>query len=599
MSNSIPLFLVPVVALLLAGIFLLAVRAGLRNSLLLLLAVAPPVLIYLWNQDLRVYSHHGLLHTSIVYRILNDGLPPDCPVLAGEPLYYPWGHHLLVAAVVAALGVSPFNVFAVINILTLVLTVMLMFKTGRLLYASREAGIFAAALSVYGLTPFNYSALFRPLEELTGWNVFTLRNIVVVNKFTTLQNNALGFLFFGLFLYSVVSLFSKPEPRKARREYWLLCAAVVGAGFFYPITWLAMGATGGAMLGVLWWRRGRELLPVLIRLAVAMAAGALLVAPYLFVISSGKSKQMFLIAPDLFFLFTKAVGWLWMTSPMALLLYWKRREMARFLRERGDLVAIAATPVAVTALMYVVIGTYWHTNEYKFINLSCFSLGLFASAAMAAVWREHKFLSFVLISILFVPLTVDWLGKADRSRYVVSDPYVLEGSDIHHTLPEQDRLYRWIRGQTDLDAVFLDTQLTVPAFARRRLYIPIDDRRAELPPGTRNGWNVTPDLMMDEYFAYSRPMVDERNRVAREVLSATDSVPERDLAELRSVGKGHGVYAIARRDEVRRNLELQHGFREVFRDEAAAVFLVEGSLASGGGGAAGPGAGGDSAARLQ
>ena len=76
-------------------------------------------LLYLWSEDLRVVSTHGFLHTSIVYAIVDRGAPPECPLLAGEPLYYPWAHHQLVAWLMEGLRLSPSTGFAVLNVLAL------------------------------------------------------------------------------------------------------------------------------------------------------------------------------------------------------------------------------------------------------------------------------------------------------------------------------------------------------------------------------------------------------------------------------------------------------------------------------------------------
>ena len=69
----------------LASALFLAMRVTKRSAWLLLLAALPLVLLYLWNPNFRVYSYHGLLHSSVVYQILNGFVPPDCSLLAGEP----------------------------------------------------------------------------------------------------------------------------------------------------------------------------------------------------------------------------------------------------------------------------------------------------------------------------------------------------------------------------------------------------------------------------------------------------------------------------------------------------------------------------------
>ena len=112
-----------------AAALVLALRTGLHGAWLLLVAVSP--LAVLCRFDVRVFSFHGLMHASVVYRILEGGAPPDDPLLAGSPLPYPWLHHLLVAWLCRMLEVLPGTGFALLSAVALPATLWLLYRCRR------------------------------------------------------------------------------------------------------------------------------------------------------------------------------------------------------------------------------------------------------------------------------------------------------------------------------------------------------------------------------------------------------------------------------------------------------------------------------------
>ena len=91
-----------------AAVLVLGVRRSWPGWPLLAVALMPGLLVYLANDHLRVYSTHGFVHTGIVYQILNGFVPPESALFGAAPLSYFWAHHLVVAGVVAVLGIHPF-----------------------------------------------------------------------------------------------------------------------------------------------------------------------------------------------------------------------------------------------------------------------------------------------------------------------------------------------------------------------------------------------------------------------------------------------------------------------------------------------------------
>ncbi|MCJ7689327.1 MAG: hypothetical protein MUO60_08410, partial [Clostridiaceae bacterium] len=120
-----------------------------------LLAVLTMAVMYALNPNNRVYSYHGFMHAGIVYQALNGTIPPLNPLLGGEPLLYPWGYHLLAAGISRMLNLSPAYSFAVINVASAVLVMVLAYKISQTLVSSRSHNLFSALLTLAGATVFN------------------------------------------------------------------------------------------------------------------------------------------------------------------------------------------------------------------------------------------------------------------------------------------------------------------------------------------------------------------------------------------------------------------------------------------------------------
>jgi hypothetical protein len=70
---------------------------------LFMIQVVPIVALILINLKFVIVGWHEFMHASIVFNIINEGVPPEDVLLAGHPLKYPWIHHYIVAI----LGLSP------------------------------------------------------------------------------------------------------------------------------------------------------------------------------------------------------------------------------------------------------------------------------------------------------------------------------------------------------------------------------------------------------------------------------------------------------------------------------------------------------------
>jgi hypothetical protein len=562
-------------AVLLAAAFaatpLVALRLNAKPWVLLLLGSLPALVLYVWNPCVRIYLAHGFYHTSIVYQILNGDVPPMNALLGGEPQLYPWAHALLTAGVVKGLHLPPPAAFAALNLLALLGTLVLVFRIAMLLSANRGAAVLAALLSVFGLTFLNQGPIASLAQRFTGPEIFEWRALVA-DKFTNVNAMPLGFLFFALFLHSILVLLCRPDA--GRRHDAMLFLSVVGTGHLYPLFWTALVAAYVGLCAAVLSRRGREAWPAIGRTLFAVALGTVALLPYLRQLSSGKvgtsfvllpgsgnRDASFVLAPSLEFVSLRALRAIVTLSPLAVLLAWKRRALARLWRSNPvgslALAAVAATLV----LLYILLSvTPSLANEYKYLMLACVPLGLFGGFALQAVRDRSGLVCFLLLAALLLPFGANWLGKF---VWDTCTPLV-EGVHLRHRDPARDELYRWIGERTERDALFLDSELTVPVFGRRQLYIGLGDRFQE-------GWTVAPHDTLTALH-YPPRVVDARTRLARNFyLPAVPEIHESVVAELRRTSGGRDVYVVARERTARSKLERSPAFEAVFENDVAAV----------------------------
>jgi hypothetical protein len=440
-----------------------------------------------------------------------------------------------------------------------------------LLSANRGAAVLAALLSVFGLTFLNQGPIASLAQRFTGPEIFEWRALVA-DKFTNVNAMPLGFLFFALFLHSILVLLCRPDA--GRRHDAMLFLSVVGTGHLYPLFWTALVAAYVGLCAAVLSRRGREAWPAIGRTLFAVALGTVALLPYLRQLSSGKvgtsfvllpgsgnRDASFVLAPSLEFVSLRALRAIVTLSPLAVLLAWKRRALARLWRSNPvgslALAAVAATLV----LLYILLSvTPSLANEYKYLMLACVPLGLFGGFALQAVRDRSGLVCFLLLAALLLPFGANWLGKF---VWDTCTPLV-EGVHLRHRDPARDELYRWIGERTERDALFLDSELTVPVFGQRQLYIGLGDWFQE-------GWTVAPHDTLTALH-YPPRVVDARTRLARNFyLPAVPEIHESVVAELRRTSGGRDVYVVARERTARSKLERSPAFEAVFENDVAAV----------------------------
>ena len=516
--------------------------------LLLIWGLSPVILVYTLNPDFRVYSFHSFMHGGIVYQILNGNLPPPDPLVAGQPVHYPWGFHLLAAGLSGLLRVSPFISMALLNIVSLFLVMVLIYKISQLLIPSRRAGILAAVGAVFGSTPV-IPELLKVLPEGTPTEI---RGIPILHKFISINPLPVGLVLLLLALYAAIRLF---QGKRLVANTLLVAGSTLATGFIYPafLPGIAAGAGLGLVLIVALRIAGLErsgLLMGILTLA-ALAVAGLILRPYLTSIGSGTVSNMDILQRRS--IVANLTRWAATLAPVTILVVLNLRQLAARLDRRGLLV-VAVLAVA-SAGVYLAIHLPFE-NEYKLLLISMVMLGLLGGLAFDSMLERCPKPAVLALVILFIipALRVTWL-RAVRGEKVPST-YVERGMNTEPVDSEEAELYRWIRTNTATNSTFIDSGLEIPVLGRRQLFIPSSGKGRE----RWKGFGMI-RIILTAQSGYDAGLIDRRTEIVSRLYDTPGGLRAQEVAELRALGGD--VYAIAREGKTAGALESS-GFLQVF-----------------------------------
>jgi len=238
------------------------------------------------------------LHAAIVSRILSGVVPPDSPMMAGQPANYYWLYHFYSAALMRLTGLSVYQVFAVLNVHAFVLFALAGYRIASRLTASVFGRFSAVWMLVFGLNAF-------------GWIIFLASGSANPDKWYSLvapfamvkgYSPSLGSLihefldggpFAMTFAFDIAWLDILLARVEGRRGGMLATGALILATVFYlhPLSAVFLiAASFAAVIVFLLIRRDnkREVVPLVFDLTVMTVAAALVTAPYAWDILHGK-----------------------------------------------------------------------------------------------------------------------------------------------------------------------------------------------------------------------------------------------------------------------------------------------------------------------
>ena len=387
----------------------------LRAILPLLAGLGPVIGVLALNPINRVYSHHGLIHTSITYRIFHTDLPPTHPFLGDQALPYYWGYHFLAAQLVSV-GLAPSWAGVVINLVTLLGTMLAAWwiatqflrKSAGARPGSRYWLILASAFGALFAPSFVPAGLWTDLVGVPlGMAFCDPRALPAAVKFVNQSGMPLGIL---CSLTWIASLIGYYQGQRSRLFAVGLGLSLLACAFFYPpmLPSLVLGTPVVAVLFI-WssaadrrgemWKRG-------ILICVVGAASVLLTFPYLLQVAEslrGNTKIFDLAAGR------DGLIWAMLVVLPTLGYLYLRRHVAESSLERVPMLVFAGVFVS-SLWLYLTLSQPLRT-EYKYLSVAMIALGFVGGGLFAVAWCKRSVLSWVIAVAFLVTPTYSLLKK--------------------------------------------------------------------------------------------------------------------------------------------------------------------------------------------
>jgi len=529
----------------------------------------------------REAGFHGFMHASYVYAIMEQGLPPEDPLFAGEPLRYPYLLNGLLAQCLLRVAITPGTCFALVNLLALSATIFVIYRTAVLIRAERTFCILAVVLALIG-GPFIDGPVVGALELI---GIPREVRHLPYSKFHQANSNQIGYLCFAIALYASLRLFCSPSRRRPPASSCrkigagaLLCVATAAAMLFYMFSWLLVCMCVGASAAVMLASPNKNARKGGFYALIAVALSSAACMPYILSIVSERSSEGSLSLAGVGSVLRSLEVALLALAPAATLSVIYRDSMVAEFRKHVSVAVVLLVWFSIPCLLSIIVLAPVN-NQYKFLSHALLPWALITAIAIEAFYRSRKTAAIVFIFMLSVALT--WRhATIVRTGWPAIDPTWADGAFLRHADTAEDTLYAWIAKSTPVNAVFLDTQLTIPTFGRRSLYVGLNWRRERLMQADPrvfsivDGWDVNA-VMPVEVGGHARPKVEQRRTTAAALLSADSaSVEPRQLAQVLEDVPARSVYIVARDPSVRCRLRHDQRMDLAYEGDNASVFLI-------------------------
>lgn len=546
-------------------LFAKSLRSSRSSTFFLALLVVPLLAIFFFSGTWRFAGPHEFLHASIVHNILNGFTPPEDILLAGYPLQYPWAHHYIVGWLTQLLHVSPSRGFALINIASLIISAVVIFKTSQLLKPSRLTGIFGVFLTIFGTSIFYLASLQFKL-------FYQDHRLIPYQKFLSANSNPLGFCLFSIFLFFIMRFFA--YRGKAYVNALALLLSTTALAYFYPISWLAAMICGISIcFGQIIFAKGRNWQLVFLTL-LALFFGSMLAFPYMHGISSGKVHSaeigLFLYVPNVL----KRLSDVLLISLVPLLVgVLKRKELRTLFSDRGSEV-VTLLWAGLGLLMIYAVALVPLNCEYKFLMQLMAVIGILSAPLVESLYKQKPLFVEVFIPLILLPSVLLYLWPFAPFQY--DDPVYEKAGVIHHRDINMDRLYSWISNKTPIDTVVVDSFLTVPALGKRSLYVATDLRSQTQPHLSGwNGWGMSAKQMSEQVFGHQQDIQNRRTQNATALLTPhPTNVLDFAATNIKQEFKGREVIVIARDSVMKKLFDASPRFEKAFDGETVWVYTL-------------------------
>lgn len=523
--------------------------------------------------DWRQVSYHGLMHTGIVNMVREHGVPAPNPLIAWQDLHYPYGVHIVIAALTKYFSVTATGFFAALNVICIVLYATLVDRIANHVWNDRSYRMLAVVLSIIGSAFLLGLPLAQAFDGI-GLVPFDGR-LDPIHKFMTINANQLGLVLFAALYLCLVRIAEDTVNPRTGFIYLTLCAVAVG--FFYPLAWLGCMLTAMAAVGAHLSVRRRDWRAIIAIVAASVIATALLI-PWFLTISDQSSGTT--IAPTLENIIRNGSILVATLAVPGLLVWWDRAALLERLAGQTTLIRFLILSMGLLMLGFVLIGMPAN-SEYKLLLMSLLPLGLLFASALSDLLRTRRLLACALLWLICLPYVYRF-GPILIHGWPTADQTVAEGSMLQPRDPAEAALYEWLRQETPVDAAVIDTWLTVPPFADRALFVGLDQRREDGSlrwPGEggdrKDGWTSDPRLLAVEAFGGDLEMYARRRDIATRLLTAGADATNPDMwHDLKTEIDNRSLYVVARDPAVATTLAQNFHLEAVFSNHAATVFRV-------------------------
>ena len=439
------------------------------------------------NHVIRVYGD-AMFHGQIVNEILLRGIPPQDPSFAGMPLTYMWQFHVWAAALSEAMGLSPYEVFPWVGGAMMAALAFGAYRLASVLWPEPHVRrlaplVVALGMNALGWLLFAAHTFLSPLvgrdrgmEELSrqvsamlihpngnavcGALIYNSYFILCSLLFKFFCTNALGT---GLTLVAVTFVLGATQMREGGAGRLAAFAiAALSAAVIHPL----VGAPAGvAMLVGLSLAAARPedrgpALRVGVVLAASLAIGAVVIQRMLGVgLQGGEPTRFHLVTVNLLPLIQGLdvvilpAIWGWLA-----------------VRRRSRALAMLGLGFALTSLAFALLMDLPHVGEAYLVYTAYLSVAFFAAAgvgaAIAALSRRIGAApAWALAALVLLPSALLQANGFARQ----SDAWGLAGWP---ETKDEVAVFDWLRDQTPLDAVVIDSQYfsssSVAAYSGRR-----------------------------------------------------------------------------------------------------------------------------------
>jgi len=391
------------------------------------------------------------LHAAIVSRILAGVVPPDSPMMAGEPANYYWLYHFYSAVLMRITGLSIYQVFAVLNVHAFVLFALGGYRVASRLTTSLFGRVSAVWMLVFGLNAFGWIiflsygsanpdrwySLVSPFAMVHGYSP-SLGSII--HEFLDGGPFAISFAFDVAWLDVLLA------RMEGERGGILATGALLLTTVFYlhPLSavFLVAASLAAIILFLLINRSGKsEWTALLFDLGAVMLAALVVTAPYAWNILHAKTGTPLSIALSLAYFKSQAYSMLATGGLIAII---AAPALWLAVRERHRAVIILALFAATIAVAALVTHVELEA-EYKLVYLLAFGLAPLVAISWNVWSRTFPMRAvFVLALAICVPTNV-------MTSYCFTTQPPRENRD-----PTRLRLLNWIRDKTPANAVLVE-----------------------------------------------------------------------------------------------------------------------------------------------